>query len=193
MQTTIFDTPVIRSGMAWLSAALLRVRGWKIEGQFPDLPKYVMIAAPHTTNWDFPIALGTCFALRNKIYWMGKHSLFKGPMGPLMRWLGGISVNRSRSNSLVQQVIDAYREADRLVVVIPPEGTRKKVTEWKTGFYHIAVGAGVPVVLAYVDFPNKRVGVGPTFYPSGDLDADMREIRAFYQGFRGKHPDAFAP
>ncbi|WP_062786254.1 lysophospholipid acyltransferase family protein [Aquitalea pelogenes] len=189
MHYTIFDTPILRDLMRALSIFLLRLRGWRIAGQFPDLPKYVLIAAPHTSNWDFPLTLGVCFALRAKLYWMGKHTLFWGPMGPIMRWLGGIPVRRSRSNSLVQQMVEVYQRSDKLVVAIPPEGTRQRVKEWKTGFYHIACGAQVPVVLAYMDYARKECGFGPVFHPCGDIEADMPRIRAFYQDKTGKYPD----
>ncbi|KJV33626.1 glycerol acyltransferase [Aquitalea magnusonii] len=189
MHYTIFDTPILRDLMRALSIFLLRLRGWRIAGQFPDLPKYVLIAAPHTSNWDFPLTLGVCFALRAKLYWMGKHTLFWGPMGPIMRWLGGIPVRRSRSNSLVQQMVEVYQRSDKLVVAIPPEGTRQRVKEWKTGFYHIACGAQVPVVLTYMDYARKECGFGPVFYPCGDIEADMPRIRAFYQDKTGKYPD----
>jgi len=174
--------------LAVSARGLLRWRGWQISGHFPDLPKFVLIGAPHTSNWDFPLTLGICFALRAKIYWMGKDSLFRGPLGPVMRWLGGIPVTRSRSTSLVQQMVEVYQRHDELVVAIAPEGTRGHVTEWKTGFYHIAYGAGVPVVLGFLDYRRKTGGIGPVFYPSGDLERDLAEIRAFYDGIVGRYP-----
>ncbi|BBF85873.1 acyltransferase family protein [Aquitalea magnusonii] len=191
MHHTIFDTPILRDLMRALSIFLLRLRGWRIDGNFPDLPKYVLIAAPHTSNWDFPLTLGVCFALQAKLYWMGKHTLFWGPMAPVMRWLGGIPVLRSRSNSLVQQMVAVYQRSDKLVVAIPPEGTRQRVKEWKTGFYHIACGAQVPVVLAYMDYARKVCGFGPVFYPCGDITVDMPKIQAFYQDKVGKYPDQY--
>ncbi|PXX50453.1 1-acyl-sn-glycerol-3-phosphate acyltransferase [Aquitalea magnusonii] len=189
MHYTIFDTPLLRDFMRALSIMLLRLRGWRIEGSFPDLPKYVLIAAPHTSNWDFPLTLGVCFALRAKLYWMGKHTLFWGPLGPVMRWLGGIPVMRSRSNSLVQQMVTVYQQSERLVVAIPPEGTRQRVKEWKTGFYHIAWGAQLPIVLAYMDYARKVCGFGPVFHPTGDIAADMPLIQDFYRDKVGKYPD----
>ncbi|MBB5018581.1 1-acyl-sn-glycerol-3-phosphate acyltransferase [Chitinivorax tropicus] len=189
MHYTIFDTPIVRSVFAWISIIMLKMTGWRLEGSFPALPKYVMIAAPHTSNWDFPVTLGICFAARAKIYWMGKSSLFRGPMGPIMRWLGGIAVDRSKSNNLVQQIVDVYNQSERLVITIPPEGTRSKVRYWKTGFYHIAVGAQVPIVLAFLDFKKKIGGFGPVFYPTGNIEKDMAEIQAFYKGITGKNPD----
>lgn len=186
MHHTIFDTPVIRTLFAWIAIVLLRAAGWRLEGEFPRDAKYVLIGAPHTSNWDFPVTLGLCFAARSKIYWIGKSSLFRGPMGPIMRWLGGVPVDRSRSNSLVEQVVDVYRRSDRLVIAIAPEGTRRQVDEWKTGFYHIAVGAGVPIALAYLDYRRKVGGFGPMFQPTGDIDTDLPRIRAFYAGITGK-------
>ena len=188
MQFTIFDTPVLRTLLRWFSIIMLKMRGWRIEGNFPDLPKYVLIGAPHTSNWDFPLTLGVCFALNAKLYWMGKHTLFAGPMGPIMRWLGGIPVKRGQSNSLVEQMVAVYQRSDRLVVAIPPEGTRKHVKEWKTGFYHIAHGAGVPLVPAYLDYPSRVCGFGPAFVTTGNIEQDMPLIRDFYKDKVGKYP-----
>ncbi len=188
MHHTIFDTPIIRTLFAWLSSICLKLSGWKLEGTFPDLPKYVMIAAPHTSNWDFPITLAIFFAARAKVYWMGKASLFKGPAGPIMRWLGGVPVDRSKSNNMVQQMVEVFNTNDYMVLTIPPEGTRSRVKQWKTGFYHIAVGAGVPIALAYLDFSRKRGGFGPVFYPTGNTEQDIADIQSFYKDIIGKNP-----
>lgn len=191
---TLFDTPIISHVFRLLALIGLKLTGWKAEGSKPEgVNKFVLIAAPHTSNWDFPVTLAIAFALNIKIYWMGKDSLFKGPMGPIMRWLGGIAVDRSKPGGLVASTVDTFNAAERLIVTIPPEGTRKKVTTWKTGFYHIAHGAGVPVVLGYLDFTEKRGGLGPAFYTTGDLEADMTRIKAFYAPIRGKRPDQFHP
>ncbi|GGY13401.1 lysophospholipid acyltransferase family protein [Paludibacterium paludis] len=187
MHFTVFDTPLVRPALRFISVIGLKLAGWKLDGEFPSASKYVMIGAPHTSNWDFPLTLAICFAARAKIYWMGKASLFRGPAGPVMRWLGGIPVDRSKRNSLVDQMVAAYDRADRLVVAIPPEGTRKAVKEWKTGFYYIALGARVPIALAYLDYPSRRGGFGPMMIPSGDIDQDMTAIRAFYSDKRGRH------
>ena len=186
MHFTVFDTPVIRPLLRMISITGLKLAGWKLQGHFPADNKYVLIGAPHTSNWDFPVTLATCFAARAKIYWMGKASLFKGPAGPIMRWLGGIPVDRTQKNSLVEQMVAAFDRSERLVVAIPPEGTRKAVTEWKTGFYYIAHGAGVPIALAYLDYPSRTAGFGPLFTPTGDIEADMPKIRDFYRDKRGK-------
>jgi len=191
MHYTIFDTPVINVLMHWLARSMLWLTGWRIVGGVPAAPKYVLIAAPHTSNWDFPVALMVCFALRLRVYWMGKASLFPPLLGAVMRWLGGIPVNRARSGNLVQATVDAYNSNQRLIVIVPPEGTRSKVTQWKTGFYHIAQGAGVPIALGYLDFRKKEAGLCRMFQPSGDIVADMVEIQAFYAGITGKNPGKF--
>jgi 1-acyl-sn-glycerol-3-phosphate acyltransferase len=189
MQRTIFDTPIIRHVMPGLSKMLFKLIGWKVAGDFPKLDKYVLIAAPHTSNWDFPIGLAICFIGRQKVYWMGKHTLFTGPLGPIARWLGGIAVDRRKSNSLVEQMAEVYQHSERLIVAIPPEGTRAKVEHWKTGFYYIALQAKVPIVFGFIDFKTKSGGCGPVFYPSGDLAQDMQLIRSYYAGIQGKNPE----
>lgn len=188
MHHTIFDTPVIRTLMRWISLFVFKMRGWRIEGQFPAIAKYVLIAAPHTSNWDFPITLSLTFALKGKIYWMGKDTLFRWPFKRVFKWLGGISVDRSKSNNMVSQMIQQFSANENLVVTIPPAGTRSNVMKWKTGFYYIALGANVPVALGFLDYRNKIGGIGPVFLPTGDIHADMQQIRAFYSGIRGKHP-----
>ncbi len=188
---TIFDTPVVATICHYVSRGLLRLAGWKVQGELPNIPKYVLIAAPHTSNWDFYFTLLMAFHYRLKIYWMGKNTLFSSWRGPIMRWLGGISVDRSAKQSLVQRTIDAFNEAEKLTVVIPPEGTREKVRYWKSGFYHIANGANVPIVLGYLNFPKKEGGLGPIFTPTGDFDKDLEEIRSFYLQIEGKATDKF--
>ncbi len=195
MQTTIFDTPVVNTAMRALSRLVLRLMGWRTDGMTPEqiaaYPKYVLIAAPHTSNWDFPVTLMVAFQLRLRVYWMAKASLFAGPLGPVARWLGGIPVDRSASSNLVQKTVDAFAARERLAVIVAPEGTRGKVTHWKTGFYHIAHGAGVPIGLAYLDYARKVGGIGKMYVTSGDIEADMQEIRAFYSGVKGKHRQQF--
>lgn len=192
MHRTIFATPLINSAMHWLSVRLLRALGWRIVGTPPGIPKYVLIAAPHTSNWDFPYTLMVCFALRLQVYWMGKASLFPPVFGRLMRWLGGIPVNRSQRNNLVDSTVAAFGNRQQLIVIVPPEGTRAKVTHWKTGFYHIAVGAQVPIALGYLDFARKEASIARLFEPTGDIEADMKEIKAFYVGIHGKNQQQFS-
>ncbi len=189
LNRTIFTTPVVNTLLRAFSRLYLRLAGWRVEGQLA-VDKCVLIAAPHTSNWDLPLTLMTAFVLDLRLHWMGKHTIFKFPFGAVMRWLGGIAVNRSQKSNLVASSAQALREFEgKVQLIIPPEGTRDKVTTWKTGFYWIAHGAGVPIQLAYMDYANKRVGLGPLVVPSGDIDADMVGIQAFYQPFRGKHAD----
>lgn len=191
MQRTIFATPIINTLMCWLSRGVLQLLGWRIEGGAPNAAKYVLIAAPHTSNWDFPFTLMVCFALHLEVYWMGKASLFPSFIGSIMRWLGGIPVNRSRKGNLVDSTVAAFQNSPRLTVIIPPEGTRSKVTHWKTGFYYIAQGAGVPIALGFLDFKRKIAGIDRLFEVSGDIKADMEKIQGFYASITGKNPRMF--
>jgi 1-acyl-sn-glycerol-3-phosphate acyltransferase len=189
MQRTIFTTPGVNTALRVLSTGFLRLTGWQIAGQAPTgHPKCVLIAAPHTSNWDLPYTLMVAFALRMNIHWMGKRQIFRWPFGGLMRWLGGIAVDRSQSTNLVAASAQALRAAEGSVhLVVPPEGTRSHTRHWKTGFYWIAHEAGVPIVLAYMDYPRKLSGLGPVFTPTGDIDADMLQIKAYYAQYKGKN------
>lgn len=193
MHRTIFTTPGINTLFRGLSLAFLKLAGWRIEGALPsEARKSVLIAAPHTSNWDLPYTLMVAFALRLTPYWMGKHSLFKAPFGGLMRWLGGIPVDRNQANNLVEASAQAIREANGpLQLIVPPEGTRSKTRYWKTGFYYIAQSAQVPIVMAFMDYGRKRSGLGPVFVPTGDAAADLAAIQAFYKPFKGKNADQF--
>lgn len=193
MHTTLFTTPVVNTLLRAASRAFLRLNGWQVEGRLPaSAKKAVLIAAPHTSNWDLPYTLMLGFALDLNLYWMGKASLFRFPFGPVMRWLGGIAVDRSRRNDLVAASAQAIVDADGpLQLVVPPEGTRGKTRHWKTGFYFIALQAQVPIVLAFVDYARKVGGLGPEFKPSGDVEADMLEIKRFYAGVKGRNADQF--
>ena len=193
MHHTLFDTPVVRTVLRAGSLAFLRINGWTVEGSLPpEATKSVLIAAPHTSNWDLPYTLMVAFALRLNIYWMGKSSLFRWPFGPVMRWLGGIAVDREKSSNLVAASAEAIVNADGPVqLVVPPEGTRGKTRHWKTGFYFIALQARVPIVLAYMDYERKVSGLGPVFKPTGNVDADMAEIKRFYAPIKGRRADQF--
>jgi 1-acyl-sn-glycerol-3-phosphate acyltransferase len=193
MRITIFTTPVLSPMLRWLSRLTLRLLGWTLTGAMPtNTPKSVVIAAPHTSNWDFPYTLMVAFAMNLNIQWMGKQQLFRFPFRHLMLWLGGIAVNRSQSTNLVEASVQILQNAQRdLHLVVPPEGTRSQSRHWKTGFYYIALGAQVPIMLGYMDFAQKKSGIGPAFMPSGDLEADMAQIKAFYAPFKGKNPDQF--
>ncbi|QTA79134.1 Acyltransferase family protein [Desulfonema limicola] len=189
MNYTIFDTPVIRNLTHWLARFTLKSMGWKIEGKAPELSKYVIIAAPHTSNWDYVYTLLLSFSLNLKVRIMAKKELFRWPFGYIFKWLGTIPIDRSKANNVVGQMIDAFEKNDKMILIVPPSGTRKKVMYWKTGFYHIANGAGVPIVLGYVDYGRKSGGIGPTINPTGNIKNDMKDIRAFYSDITGKYPE----
>ena len=172
----------------WLGSLWLRAFGWKVRGESSTYKKYVLIAAPHTSNWDFPFMLATAYVMRVHISWFGKHTLFIPPWGWFMRKLGGIPVNRGTRQSLVVQMAERFKSRDELVLAVPPEGTRGKVGLWKSGFYHIASQSGVPIGLGYLDYERKLCGLGMFVIPSGDINKDMDQIRAFYRNIRGKYP-----
>ncbi len=172
-----------------LGKAVLRLLGWDFEGEIPNLPKMVVIGAPHTSNWDFLVGMATLLGLGFGVQWIGKHTLFRPPFGGVMRLLGGVPVNRETSKGLVAQVVEEFKQRERFALGVAPEGTRKRVEKWKTGFYFMAHGAGVPILPAFFDYPRKRVGVGPLLHHSGDLEADLATLRAFYAPFQGKNPE----
>ena len=188
MRNTVHDTFIGNTLMRWLALFLFRVSGWKVAGERPRLPKYVIIAAPHTSNWDFLFTMCLAFILRIKPRIMMKGAWFRGPMALFLRWLGVFPIDRSGSHNVVAQSIRAFKENSRLVMVVPPSGTRKKVMYWKTGFYHIAKGAGVPVVLGYLDYRRKVGGIGPTVHLTGHMETDMKTIQGFYAHIVGKYP-----
>lgn len=171
----------------WLGLRVLGWLGWKMEGEFPNLDKCVACVAPHTSNWDFVIALATAFALRLKISFLGKHSLFKGPLGWWMRRIGGIAVNRSSTHGIVGQVSEQFA-GQPMILGIAPEGTRKKVPQWKSGFLHIARAANVPVLLIYLDYKKKVIGFGPAMEIGDDIAVEMAKIRSFYARVHARHP-----
>ncbi|HHO49587.1 MAG TPA: acyltransferase [Deltaproteobacteria bacterium] len=172
----------------WVARAWMFVFRWDVEGEPPQHPKGVVIAAPHTTNWDLPHMLAASFIFRFRISWLGKDSLFRPPYGWLMRLLGGVPVDRSAARGLVQQASDMLVEADQLMIAVPPSGTRSKRDAWKSGFYWIAHSAQVPVICGYLDYGRRRAALGYSFVPTGDVDADMEKVRAFYRDVRGKFP-----
>lgn len=187
MKLTMYNTPILRHLVVPLCHFCLKVSGWKLQGKPPTAPKYVLIAVPHTSNWDFPLALAIAFVYGFDMHWMGKDSLFKGWRGPIMRWMGGIPITRSSSNNVVVQTIEAFEASDRLVIAVPPEGTRSKVDKWKTGFYYIALGAKVPIALAFLDYKRKTGGFLSVFQPTGDAEKDIATMRASYSGISGKY------
>lgn len=176
-----------------LASGLLRLLGWRLVGARPQLDRYVLIAAPHTSNWDFPLMLLFAAAFDIKITWMGKHSLFRPPMGAVMRALGGMPIERHKSKNVVDSIVEAFHSARELVLVVPTEGTRARVEYWKSGFYHIARQAGVPIVPSLLDFGKKQGGFGPPLELSGDIRQDMQFFRDFYAGAKGLYPERFGP
>lgn len=173
----------------------LRAAGWQFEGPVPSEKKYVCLAAPHTSNWDGVLLLALARSIGLPMTWMIKSEWVRGPMGVLLRRLGALGIDRSASHHVVEQMIEAFRREDELVLVIPPEGTRKRADYWRSGFYRIALGAGVPVVPGYLDYARKRAGLGPPIQMTGDVHADMDAIRAFYAKVhaQGRVPEKFGP
>jgi 1-acyl-sn-glycerol-3-phosphate acyltransferase len=188
LKTTIFNTPALSPLLRQLARGLLRLSGWRVDGGLPDLPRFVLIGAPHTSNWDFLLFLGVIFYLRADVHFMGKAEIFRPPFGAFFRWCGGVPVDRAKSSGLVEQMTLAFRESERFILVIAPEGTRHRVQEWKSGFYHIARSAGVPIVLAGVDGPGRTVRIGQIFNPTQDMEADMKAIKGYFAGALGIRP-----
>jgi 1-acyl-sn-glycerol-3-phosphate acyltransferase len=189
---TKFLNAVARTPGEVMRAAMLglyRLAGWRVEGAAPQTHKFVVIAAPHTSNWDLPLMLAVALQFRVRLRWMGKDTLFKPPFGWFMRVLGGIAIDRSKTNDVVAQMVEIFGQADRLAVAIPPEGTRSKTRYWKTGFYNIAHGADVPIALGFLDYARKVGGIGMVMRTSGDYDTDLEAIKAFYAQVTPKFPD----
>ena len=166
----------------------MRLAGWRVEGQLPDLPKFVLIGAPHTSNWDFVLFLAVIFSLRANVSFMGKAELFRFPIGWFFRYCGGVPVDRKKSTGLVEQMVKVSNESEKFILTIAPEGTRHHVPEWKRGFYHIAKSAGIPIVMAVVDGRHKTVRIGQVFHPSEDIEADIKSIQEVFAGVVGIHP-----
>ena len=166
----------------------MRLLGWRVDGKLPDLPKFVLIGAPHTSNWDFILFLGVIFSLRANVRFMGKAEIFRSPIGFFFRYCGGVPVDRKKSTGLVEQMVKACNGSEKFILTIAPEGTRHQVQEWKRGFYHIARGAGIPIVIAVVDGKHKTVRVGQVFHPTEDIEADMKSIQEFFAGVVGINP-----
>jgi 1-acyl-sn-glycerol-3-phosphate acyltransferase len=174
-----------------IGRAVLRAGRWAFEGPLPAARRYVLIAAPHTSNWDFVFMMAMAWVLGVRLRWMGKASLFVFPLGTLFRALGGIPVRRSVRANLVELSVERFaREAD-FVLAVPAEGSRGRGATWRSGFYHIARLAEVPVVLGYLDYARRRGGLGPELRPSGNVRADMDIVRAFYADKVGRHPERF--
>lgn len=185
-----------RTGLLWYWIARLwmAVFRWDVEGDPPaGVPRAVVIAAPHTSNWDLPHMLAASFIFRLRLSWMGKDTLFVGPFGWFLRWMGGVPVDRRAPRGMVKEVAGTFASRDRLALAVPPSGTRKRAAHWKSGFYWIAVEAKVPILMCYLDYGARKAGIGPVLHPTGDIRADMDVIRAFYLGRRGKFPESETP
>lgn len=186
------SVPLLQSARAQrLGVWLLRRLGWQISGQLPDLPKMVVAVAPHTSNWDFIVALAASFALGIKISFLGKHSIFIWPLNQFLRRFGGIPVQRSHAHGVVGQLVDNFAREPQLILGIAPEGTRKKVTLWKSGFWQIARQAGVPILLVGLDFASKTVVFGPVLTPTDDFAADLAQMKAFFATMQARYPANF--
>jgi 1-acyl-sn-glycerol-3-phosphate acyltransferase len=176
-----------------VGALFLRIFGWQVEGALAPGVNAVVIAAPHTSNWDMPFMLAVAYVLGIHPSWLGKRELFRWPFHGLMRWLGGIPVVRSGRHNMVEQVAQKFGTTQGLYVVIPPSATRRRASHWKSGFYHIARAAHVPIVCAFLDYKRKVAGIGPSLVPSGDVASDMAVIRRFYATIEGKYPAQTTP
>lgn len=188
MKTTIFTTPILSFVLRQISNLIMFLAGWRIEGKLPDLKKYILIGAPHTSSWDFVLFLGIIFRLRINASYMGKAELFRFPFGWFFYYCGGVPVDRKKSTGLVEQMIEACNKTDQFILTIAPEGTRHYVSEWKSGFHRIAKGAGIPIVMAKVDGQNKIVHVGEVFHPTENMDEDMKLIQELFKGIVGINP-----
>lgn len=167
----------------------LRLSGWTFDGDLPDEHKLVIVVAPHTSNWDFPVGVMARASLGIGISYLGKHTLFRPPLGWVMRWLGGIPVHRTSSQDIVRQVAERFRAAERMFLALSPEGTRRKVEHWRTGFWHIAREAGVKILPVGLDFPSRSIRIGTPVTAGDDLDASLAALREWFTDVRGLYPE----
>ena len=177
----------------WSCENLLKISGWTLDRTNPPVTNCVVIAAPHTSNWDFILMLLFAGAFGLKISWMGKSNLFIKPFGYFLRLIGGISINRRKKNQIVDHMISLFRQRENFLLVVPVEGTRARANFWKSGFYHIAKGANVPILPTFLDYGNKRGGFGVPIITTNNLLSDMQKIRDFYAPFKGKFPSNSGP
>lgn len=185
---TLGIEPVRQTTLQSICQQVLRFFNWKIVGRFANVAKSIVVGAPHTSNWDFFLMLLLKGATGEDLHWIGKDSLFRWPLGGLMKRLGGIPVNRRASSNFVDQMVEKFGEYERIKIAISPEGTRGKTKNWKTGFYYMAVGAKVPIQLVSIDYAIRTLEIGPLLWPTGELQQDFEAIRNFYTGKAGKHP-----
>lgn len=171
-----------------LGRAYLKASGWRVEGVFPETGKAVIIVAPHTSNWDFLAGMSVVLALDLRASWLGKHTIFKRPFRGLLRWLGGIPVDRGARNGVVGACVEAFAAAPALLLALSPEGTRKGASRWRSGFYLIASGAGVPILPVALDYRDHVVRLLPPFQPTGSLESDLPVLKALFDGVQGLRP-----
>ena len=171
-----------------IGLAVARVIGWQVRVEQAPPVKCVVIGAHHTSGWDLLMTLVLMWSAKLKFRWIAKDTLFRWPLAALMRSLGGMPVNRRRNGDFVQSMVEAFHACDELMIAIAPEGTRREAAHWKTGFYYIAMGARVPIIMGYADYKRRIVGLGPVLLPSGDIEADFEVIRSFYANVVGRHP-----
>ena len=175
--------------LKWLGKLVFMLSGWRVGQAKPDEPKYVLIAAPHTSNWDLVYMLAAAFVLDMPISWMGKDSIFNNPFGGIFKALGGLPIDRSKASNVVEQMAEEFAQRDQLVLAVPAAGTRSKRDYWKSGFYYIAKEAQVPIVMGYLDYRKKEAGFAGILHPTGDVSADMNMIRGFYADKVGLYPE----
>lgn len=171
-----------------IGRGLFKLFGWRIVGHAANTPKMVLIGAPHTSNWDFILTMMAMFALGVRFSWVVKHTLFKWPFAGLLDWLGGVPLNRQKTVGFVEQMTAEFERREQFLLAIMPEGTRSKVPGWKSGFYYIACKAQVPIFMVIFNYGEKELCIGPEFYPTGDLTADLPVIQSFFAGVKGKNP-----
>lgn len=169
-----------------ITKGLMRLTGWRIIGSLPNLPKMVIIGVPHSSNWDFFLAMGFMLSQNLRISWVAKRVFIESPLKPLLRWLGGVGVDRRKSSGVVQQIVNEFNRRERFLLAIAPEGTRSKVREWRSGFYYIAHGAGVPIVPVVIDYGRKVMHIAAPFTPGGDFDADLPQLKALVAHGQGR-------
>lgn len=194
-QSSTSDFPplgLFSRALLWLLLQWYRRSGWTAHGVLPAERKFIILGASHTSNWDFPVFLGTVHAVGRRVRFIGKSSLFKGPLGGFMRSLGGVPVDRHAPQDLVSQIVEQIGVHDDFLLIVAAEGTRSRTTNWKTGFYQIALRAGIPIVCAGPDYPTRRGIFGPIIRPTGGYETDMDPAFAFFRSLRPRHPERAA-
>ncbi len=175
-----------------MARRLLGLFGWRMAGALPDAPRFVLIVAPHTSNWDFPLAILAMFAVGLQLTWLGKHTMFRFPVRRLLRWLGGEPVDRSAPKGVVGAAIDRFRDRPQWVLAVSPEGTRRHIAQWKSGYHRVARGAGVPILPVAIDYSRRVIEIGTLFEPTDDATADTAALRSRYAASMARYPAQFA-